>query len=117
LKLPTVCLEHGKKEPRAAVPYEIRPIESFTSDPAVHELLKLFGKGGIDQRSAQAAAWHLANKMTWQELRAKQVVRANGQRYQWFSDLELQRAMSLATAAQQQAGKNSQPSPGEQASK
>ena len=116
LKLPTVCLEHGKKEPRAAIPYEIRPIASFNTDPAVHELLKLFGRGGIDQRSAQAAAWHLANKMSWQELRAKQIVRADGSRYQWFSDAELQRGMSLATTAQQLAKDKPKASPGDQVS-
>ena len=26
-KVQTVCLEHGKKDPRPAIPYEIKPIE------------------------------------------------------------------------------------------
>lgn len=116
LKVALVCLEHGKKEPRAAIAYEIHPVAKFTSDPAVHEMLKLFGQGQIDQRSAQAAAWHLASKMSWQELRDKQVIRATGQRYPWFSQQELQRAASLVGAAEQQSKQRPQASPGEQVS-
>jgi hypothetical protein len=95
------------------VPYEIRPIEDFTSDTSVHEMLKLFAKGQIDQRSAQAAAWHLSNKMTWQELAAKQVIRATGKRYPWFSQQELQRAMGLVSAAQRLAKDRPAISPGD----
>ncbi len=116
VKVALVCLEHGKKEPRAAIPYEIVPITKFTSDPAVHEMLKLFAQGRIDQRSAQAAAWHLASKMSWQELAAKQVIRATGRRYPWFAKEELQRALALVNAAQEQAKDRPQSSPGQQAS-
>jgi hypothetical protein len=114
LKVPLVCLEHGKKEPRAAIPYRIIPLAKFTTDPAVYEMLKLFGQGQIDQRSAQAAAWHLASKMSWQELRDKQIVRLTGQRYAWFSPQELGRAVSLVNAAHQLAKERPQASPGEQ---
>ena len=116
LKVPCVCLEHGKKDPRAAIPYEIRPISSFTDDPAVQEFVKLFGQGVVDQRTAQAAAWHLSSKMSWQELAAKQVIRANGQRYSWFSRQELQTAMQMANVAAAKARDRVQQSPGEQAS-
>ena len=27
IKVPTVCLEHGKAEPHAKIPYEIKPID------------------------------------------------------------------------------------------
>jgi hypothetical protein len=30
-----VCLEHGKHEPRPNIPYEIKPLESFTTTPAM----------------------------------------------------------------------------------
>ena len=42
-KLTTVCLEHGKSEPRAAIPYKIVPIEQFTAKPEVHQLCKMLG--------------------------------------------------------------------------
>jgi hypothetical protein len=68
VKVAVVCLDHGKDEPNAHIPYEIRPIETYSSDPAVQELCKLLGSGTVDQRAAQAAAWHLANHMSWEEL-------------------------------------------------
>ncbi|MCB0351846.1 MAG: hypothetical protein KDD38_11735, partial [Bdellovibrionales bacterium] len=68
-----VCLEHGKEEPRPKVPYEIRPIDEFTDNADVQELLNLFATGQVNQRVVQAAAWHLANNMSWAELAAKQI--------------------------------------------
>jgi hypothetical protein len=68
VKVAVVCLDHGKDEPNAHIPYEIRPIETYSSDPKVQELCKLLGSGKVDQRAAQAAAWHLANHMSWEEL-------------------------------------------------
>lgn len=103
LQCATVCLEHGKKEPRPAVPYEIRPIESFTDKPAVHELCALLGAGKIGQRAAQAAAWHLENGMSWQELAAKQIRFADGTSRPYFTPLELQAAVQVAAAAVKQA--------------
>ena len=56
-KVATVCLDFGKGEPRAAIPYEIKPIESYVSKPEVQELCRLLGQGGVNQRVAQLAAW------------------------------------------------------------
>ncbi len=98
-KVTTVCLEHGKKEPHAAVPYEIKPVEAFTEDPAVNELCKMVGEGKIDQRSAQAAAWHLTDKMSWETLTAKRLKYADGSSEPYFSAKEIQSAMSIAQVA------------------
>jgi hypothetical protein len=68
VKVAVVCLDYGKDEPNAHIPYEIKPIESYKSDPEIRELCILLGTGQVDQRSAQAAAWHLANHLTWDEL-------------------------------------------------
>lgn len=114
LKVTCVCLEHGKKEPRPQVPYEIRPISSFTSDPAVQELCRLIGQGRFDQRTAQAAAWHLSSKMSWQELAAKQIVYTNGQRISWFSQQELNGAVQMTNIAAEMARTRPAQSPGEQ---
>ena len=42
-KIATVCLEHGKRDPRPAVPYQIRPLETVMTKPGVAELLTLLG--------------------------------------------------------------------------
>jgi hypothetical protein len=100
LRVPTVCLEHGKGEPNDRIPYEIKPLESVTAKPAVAELCRTLGTGQINQRAAQAAAWFLNNDMNWQELAAKRYRHANGMMGQsYFSPLEIQTGMQLAKMA------------------
>jgi hypothetical protein len=103
IKLETVCLEHGKKEPNAHVPYEIRPIGSFTSDANVQELCKMVGAGQIDQRAAQAAAWHLANHMTWEQLMDKKIHHLIGGDEVYFSQDEILAAMQITDRAMKTA--------------
>ena len=68
LRLPSVCLEHGKPDPRPKMPYQLKPIESVTDKAEVAELCRMLGRGQLSQRAAQAAAWHLANGMNWEQL-------------------------------------------------
>jgi len=110
-KVATVCLEHGKDEPRPAMKYEIKPIGEFTDRVQVHELCRLVGSG-MNQRIAQAAAWHLSNDMSWQQLAAKQLRFANGTRAPYFSGREIRAAMQAATMATQLAKRRQQESPG-----
>jgi hypothetical protein len=102
-KVPTVCLDHGKAEPRAAIPYEIKPIESYSSKPGVRELCQMLGNGKMNQRAAQAAAWHLNNNMSWQELAAKRVKHLNAPSQPYFSQAEIQAGMQIASTAIQTA--------------
>jgi hypothetical protein len=104
LKITTVCLEHGKAEPNVKIAYQLKPLNDVVRDPKTAEMVKLFASGDIDQRSAQAAAWHLANGLSWQELQAKIGARHfNGQVEGYFSSEQLQRAQSLVAAAEQKA--------------
>ena len=101
LKVTTVCLEHGKREPREQIPYEIKPLESFTTKAGVRELCALLGGGQINQRAAQAAAWHLNNGMSWRELAAKRIRHASGTSEPYFSSEEIQSGMKIAAIAAQ----------------
>ncbi|HTQ39401.1 MAG TPA: hypothetical protein VMJ32_10250 [Pirellulales bacterium] len=104
VKVTTVCLEHGKEDPNPHIPYEIRPVDSFTDDARVKALLMLLGSGSIDQRVAQAAAWHFANDMSWADLAAKKSHHLGGRPDEpYFSSAELQTAMQIATQAEQLA--------------
>jgi hypothetical protein len=98
-QLPGVCLEHGKQEPRPAIQYEIKPIEKVTDKPEVQELCRMLGKGQINQRAAQVAAWHLNNNMSWQTLAAKRLKFANGTSQPYFSPQEIQAGMQIVAAA------------------
>jgi len=103
LQVTTVCLEHGKPEPTPKMKYEIRPIEAFTDKAEVRELCRMLGAGLIDQRAAQAAAWHLNCNMSWQQLATKQLRFANGLRRPYFTPAELRRAVQAAAMASQLA--------------
>ncbi|MCE5269207.1 MAG: hypothetical protein LLG00_15125 [Planctomycetaceae bacterium] len=104
LVVPTVCLEHGKPSPRPSIPYEIKTIESVTTKAGVRELCEMVGTGNVDQHAAQAAAWHLNNNMTWQELAAKRIRHANGRTEPYFTQAEIQAAMQIAATASRTAG-------------
>jgi hypothetical protein len=95
-KVATVCLEHGKKEPRSSTPYEIKPIESFTTKTGVKELLTALGSKRLNQRATQAAAWHLANDLSWEQLFNKQIEHVNGTSEPWFDPQEIRAAMEIA---------------------
>jgi hypothetical protein len=120
VKVNTVCLEHGKPDPKPSMAYTIRPITAFTTDPALIEVCKMVGRGEIPQNAAQAATWHLTDEMSWQELATKDRVRLmNGYTEKFFSLTELHlanRILGVAgqrAAVMQQMEKESELSPGD----
>jgi hypothetical protein len=102
VKIPTVCLEHGKKDPNPQVPYEIKPLDTFTSDDNVRQLLTMLGTGKLDQQAAQAAAWHFANGMNWEELANKKIHHTIGNRPDepYFTPDQIRMAMQIASQAE-----------------
>ena len=116
MKVTTVCLEHGKTEPSPRMKYTIQPITALTKDPRVIEVCKMVGRGEVPQNVGQAAAWHLANGMSWQELAAKDRVRSRLGTLKYFSPQELDLALQVAGVAAER-GKEAPPadldSPGE----
>lgn len=110
LKVQTVCLEHGKHEPQSNTKYRLEPIEKFSDKPALKELCKMLGRGELNQRVAQAAAWHVSSDMSWEKLIAKQLKFANGLARPYFGRDEIQAAMRAvsvaALAAEQSVPKN-----------
>ena len=104
LKVATVCLEHGKADPNPRVPYQLKPIDTFTKDAAVQEICAMLGRGELDQVTAQAAAWHLTDRLSWEELAAKiRVKHLNGATERWFNTSQLQRAVQAVTVAHQRS--------------
>ncbi len=104
LTIVAVCLEHGKKDPNPRVPYELRPIESFAKKGEVVELVKMLAKGQIDQHSAQAAAWHLNNDMSWNELAHKIGKKhLDGSTEPYFTAVQLEIGLRASREAAQRA--------------
>ena len=78
LPFTSVCLEHGKADPRPSMTYKLVRLESYTKDPVLQQLITSYAGGKIDPEVAQAAVWHVANGMSWQELANKSVSSLGG---------------------------------------
>jgi hypothetical protein len=112
LKVVSVCLEHGKQEPNPQMAYELTPLDRFTSDAKVIALVQMLGRGEVDQCAAQAAAWHLANGLSWNELAGKIGVKhLNGTTEPYFLEKELERAQRAASLATYRAAEHETTSP------
>lgn len=117
MTVPCVCLEHGKTDPNPRMKYKIVPIERINNDPRVAQLCGLLGTGQVPQNTAQAAAWHLANGLSWNELMLKNRFESQYTgNIRFFNPMELRNAFQLATLIsreyeQSQSGESSS-SPG-----
>jgi hypothetical protein len=107
INLPVVCLDHGLRDPSSSRPYKIVPIEDHIDRPAVIELLKAFGRGELQHDAVQAAAWHLNNDMSWQQLAAKQQgTRRTPNRTPYFTADAIRAGMAYANEASRLAVQN-----------
>jgi hypothetical protein len=71
-------------------------LESYSDDPRLEQLLESIGKGEVSQKVAQAAAWHIANGLTWQQLAAEKIDHAGGDPDEpFFTPAELQAACKV----------------------
>lgn len=114
IKVNCVCLEHGKKEPNHQMKYELKPIESFTTDANVIEICRMVGAGAVDQKSAQAAAWHYTDKLSWDFLASKVGYEGiDGSKLPMFNRDQLSMGMKIAAVAASNAeatrGRSEQP--------
>ena len=100
LKLNSVCLEHGKKNPTIGMKYELRPIEVVAKNNAdlIH-LLSQFDPSQKHRKAVQAAAWHLSNKMSWDELKTKQRKVLGQPVTQWFAKRDIDYAQKMVARA------------------
>jgi len=104
IKVNTVCLEHGKKEPNPRIKYTIVPIEWITNKQEVAEICKMLGSGKLDQGAAQAAAWHYSDNMSWQELVQKVgKIHLNGFTEPYFQRQQVMLGMQIANVARGRA--------------
>ena len=94
-----VCLEHGKKTPSSRLHYTVVRPEKFTTDPRVHEICKMVGTGQLDRASAQAAAWHVSNNMSWEELANKKYNNVGTPDTPYFSNEQLRTAQAIVSGA------------------
>lgn len=111
----TFCLEHGKPDPRPRMDYTIAPIDTLSTDPAVAEICQMVANDEVSQNIAQAAAWNLANELSWEFLLNKnRIERMDGSFVRFFARDELIIAQRVIEAAKQRAKENQQETPNEE---
>jgi hypothetical protein len=102
LQLNSVCLSYGRPDPTPSMKYKLVRVEDQVSDPALQELL-----AGINERSdrdaVQAAAWHLANGLSWEQVAKLSNQRLPGVITPMFTDSEVRNARSLVESAKELA--------------
>jgi hypothetical protein len=104
IKIATVCLDHGKTDPNPRVPYKPVPLDSYAKDGSVGEVIKMMLAREIDQHTAQAAAWHLQNGLSWEELANKVgFTHLDGRKDPYFTAAQLERAFSATRFAKDRA--------------
>lgn len=100
LTFTSVCLEYGKPEPDSASKYTLIPFSKVSNDPILHELLASLRTGKVDPQAVQAAVWHQANNMSFQELAEKQNTQLPGPAISmYFSAQQIQAAKQLLAQA------------------
>ncbi|MCE9629241.1 MAG: hypothetical protein K8S94_00780 [Planctomycetia bacterium] len=78
LRIATVCLEHGKREPSPRIEYRMESLATTSSDPRLQDVVSALADGRISQKVAQAAAWHISSGRSWEQLEAEMIVMAGG---------------------------------------
>ena len=89
----SVCLQYGIPEPGPRDKYKLAPIGEVVSNDVVSQLLGYLTPA--NQRVVQLAAWHLNNKMSWDQLALVRISPGNGRSNQPFQRRELQSAYQM----------------------
>lgn len=90
----SACLAHGKPDPTPRSNYQLVKTEDYTPDGLLRALIAVAARGEQPANSVQAAIWHQADQMTWEQLAAKVRYQATGPS-PWFSDKDIQQAKEL----------------------
>ena len=84
--------------------YKLIPLSQHSNNPVLAALLEQFVAGNFEQKAVQAAAWNLANNMSWQELSNKKIKHLGGVPAEpYFQPAQLMRAQGLVAIAQRVA--------------
>jgi hypothetical protein len=98
-----VCLVHGKAEPSSRMTYRLVPLDEYTDDPVLQETVTMFATTNMDQGTAQAAVWNVANKMGWTDLANEAVSQVGLPDEAYFSESQLKSAKELVSKARERA--------------
>lgn len=113
LRVATVCLEHGKREPSPRIPYRMTALDNCSTDPRLQDVMTALANGSISQKVAQAAAWHISSGRTWDQLATEVISMAGGDPdVPFFTPAELAAARRLVDESAKRYPASSESSPG-----
>lgn len=102
LGLKSVCLNYGHPEPMSKMTYRLMAVETYSNDPVLAELLEGYSPR-VDQDAMQAAAWHVANDMNWNQITHLPLRSLVATSAKLFQTKDVQTAQSLVDAAKERA--------------
>lgn len=91
LQMRTACLNYGRPDPRPTWTYQLVSVEAYSSNPLLAELLENYGER-VSRDMFQAAAWHVANGLSWQQLTQLPNPQVRGGNVRLFSTQQVQQA-------------------------
>jgi hypothetical protein len=100
--LKSVCLNYGRPEPSSRMTYKLVDPAKTPASPALIELLASYGPR-INQEVMQAAAWHLANDLEWNQVAGLPDRSVPGTSARLFTPAQVRSAQQLVVAAEQRA--------------
>lgn len=98
----SVCLNYGRREPHAALKYELVKADSVTTDPVLLQLLEDYSPR-TNREAQQAAAWHLANGLSWDKIAQLKDEKVPGDPRPLFTAQQIQAGRALADQAKKKA--------------
>jgi hypothetical protein len=98
----SVCLNYGRREPHAGMKYKLAKAESVTTDPVLLQLLEDYSPRTA-RDAQQAAAWHLANGLTWEQIAQLVDEKIPGNPTPFFNAQQIQAAKMLVEKSEKTA--------------
>ncbi len=108
LNMKTVCLNYGRPEPMSRMTYQLIPTAAHSSDPVLAELLESYSER-VDRDVMQAAAWHVANGLSWEQVNQLPDRRVPGVGARLFNPRQVDAARQLVSSATTGAQTRPQP--------
>ena len=68
MSVATICLNHGKADPNPRLKYKVVRLAEANESKVIEGFCRGLADRKISQNVAQAAVWHVANGMSWDEL-------------------------------------------------
>lgn len=98
----SVCLNYGLREPHAGMKYKLAKAETVTTDPVLLQLLEDYSPRTA-RAAQQAAAWHLANGLTWDQIAQLADQKIPGDLVPLFTAQQIQAAKVLVEKSEKSA--------------